>query len=90
VLARSVATFYLHVSNKEVETGLVTRLHLWEGIYAGDAVATNRDGKVYITVINTRDTDAKIVIPRVELERLEKIATSGPEIYLRDHNISNC
>jgi len=61
--ARSVATLY--VSNKEVQIGLVPRLHLGEGIYAGDAVAINSNEKAYIRVINTRDTDAKIVIPRV-------------------------
>jgi len=87
--ARSVATFYVHVNHKEVETGLVLHFHLGEGIYAGDAVANNRDDKAYIRMINTRHTDAKIVIPRVDLERLEKIKTSGPNIDLKDHNISN-
>jgi len=85
---RSVATFYVYISNKEVETGIVPGFHLGKGIYAGDAVATNCDRKAYIRVINTRNTDAKIVIPRVE--RLKKIATSGLEINLRDYNISNC
>jgi len=55
-------------------------------MYAGEI---NRDEKSYIRVINTRDTDTKIVTLRVEWESLEKIAILGPKLNLRDHNISN-
>jgi len=85
--ARSNATFYINISNPESKTRLIGRLHLGKGIYAGDEVATNRDGKAYIKIINT---NVKIVVPRVEQEKLDKIVISGPEFDFSDYNdISN-
>jgi len=47
--------------------------HLHHGLYAGNAVVKNRDGRIYIKIINTRDTDERIA-PEVELEDMNKIA----------------
>jgi len=74
--ARTAKVFYIKIKNPEVKTGLVPRLHLGDGLYAGNALVKNRDGKAYIKIINTRDTDERIVAPEIELEELDKIATS--------------
>jgi len=36
----------------------------------------NHDGKAYIKIINTRDTDERIIASEVKLKELDKIATS--------------
>jgi len=41
----------------------------------GNALVKNRGGRTYIKIINTRDTDERIVAPEIELEGLNKIAT---------------
>jgi len=57
--------------------GLVPRLHLGDGMeYAGNALVKNRGGRAYIKIVTMRDTDQKIVAPEVELEKLDKTATS--------------
>jgi len=56
--------------------GLVPRLHLGDGLYTGNTLVKNRGGSAYIKIIKMWDTDEKIVVPKVELEELHKIATS--------------
>jgi len=56
--------------------GLVPRLHLGDGLYAANTLVKNRGGSAYIKIIKMRDTDEKIVVPEVELEELDKIATN--------------
>jgi len=73
--ARSSKVFYVKVKNQEVKTGLVPRLDLGEGLYAGDAIVTNRNGRAYIKITNTHDVDkTTIAAPEVELEAIEEIA----------------
>jgi len=71
---RLAKIFYIKIKNPEVKTGLVPRLDLGEGLYAGDVIVTNRDKKAYIKIANMQNTDKKIVAPKVELEMLEDIA----------------
>jgi len=51
-------------------------LYLGDDLYAGNALVKNRDGRAYIKIINTRDTDERIVASEVELEELDKIVIS--------------
>jgi len=43
VPVRLVATFYIKISNAEVEIELIPRLYLDEDIYMRDILATNRE-----------------------------------------------
>jgi len=43
---------------------------------ARNALVKNRSGSAYIKIINTRSTDERIIAPEIELEELDKIATS--------------
>jgi len=72
--ARSAKVFYIKVKNPEVKTGLVPRLDLGEGLYAGDAIVANRNGRAYIKLANTNDADRTIADPEVELEAIEEIS----------------
>jgi len=62
------------IKNPEVKTGLVPRLDLGEGLYAGDAIVANRNGRAYIKLANTNDADRTIADPEVELEAIEEIS----------------
>jgi len=79
VPARSQATFYLRVNNPHVKIGYVPRLHVCDGVYLGDAVVTNRDGKAFIRVINTNDIDRELVVPCVDLQELDSVSDKYPE-----------
>jgi len=75
--AKTTKVFYIKIKSTEIKMGLVPRLHLGVGMeYAGNALVKNHGGKAYIKIVTTRDTDEKIVAPEVELEKLDKTATS--------------
>lgn len=63
-----------------------------DGVYLGDAVVTNRDGKVYIRVINTSELDRELIVPSIELQEIENISNSYPGGDSRDAaiNIVRC
>lgn len=84
--ARSQATFYLRVDNPEVEIGYVPRLKIDEGIYAGNAIVSNRNGRAYIRVINTCDEDKELIVPNIQLQELESMSVDGPRT--NDNNAS--
>lgn len=77
--ARSQSTFYVRVGNaNHVTSGYVPRLFAGDGIYLGDAVVTNRDGRAYLRVINTNNTDKELIVPTIELREIETISKIGP------------
>jgi len=78
VPARTAKVFYVKIKNPEIKAGLVPHLHLSDGLYAGNALVKNHEGRAYIKIINSRDTDERIITPEVELEELDNIATSRP------------
>jgi len=73
---RTAKIFYIKIKNPEVKTGLVPRLHLGDGLYASNALVKNHGGRVYINIINPRDTDERIITAEVELEELDNMAIS--------------
>jgi len=57
-------------------------------IHAGNALVKNHSGRAYIKIINTRDIDERIIALEVELEELDKIATSrSKKPSSRDRNV---
>ena len=46
----AVTTFYIPIENTEKSEGYVHRLHIGEGIHAGDAIVKNCNGKAYINL----------------------------------------
>jgi len=82
--ARSISTSYAKMSNPEIKTVLISRLHLGEDIYGEDVLATNRNGIAYIKITNTRETDKTVMISSVKLEDYEILGNSIDE--LESHN----
>jgi transposase InsO family protein len=79
VPARSQSTFYLRINNPHIKVGYVPRLHVCDGVYLGDAVVTNRDGKAYVRVINTGEEDRELIVPSIELQEIDLVSTICPE-----------
>ena len=69
--ARTV-TFYIPIENTEKSKGYIPRLHIGEGIYAGDAIVKNCEGKAYIKFANTNEIPVTISIPTITLEDFEE------------------
>jgi len=70
--ARSQATVYVNVQNKEIQQGYLPRLRASDGIFLGDALVKNQGGKAYIQVTNTLEEDRAIRVPTVTLEEIEQ------------------
>lgn len=74
--ARSHATFFLRVSNPEINIGYVPRLRVCDDVYLGDAVVTNREGKAYIRAVNTSDFDRELIVLTINLQSIECLSES--------------
>lgn len=87
--ARSRSTFCVKVANPDVKIGYVPRLRAREGVYIGDAVVTNRNGKAYLGVTNTTDTDHALLVPTVELTEIEFMRKEPCDFSEEDNPNSN-
>ena len=67
-----MTTFYIPIENTEKREGHLPRLHIGEGIYAGDAIVKNCNGKAYIKFANTNEIPVTISIPTITLEDFEE------------------
>lgn len=67
---RTCEVFPIKINNN-LETGYVPRLEFGKGIYAGEALVTNKQGKGYIRIFKTQETDAVLETPSVDLEEFE-------------------
>lgn len=77
--ARSRAVSHVRILNHEAEDGYIPRLNVHEGVYLGNAVVKNRNGKAYLYAINTTPHDVEIPVPAVKLERIDAISKSIPK-----------
>lgn len=84
---RSSATLCLRVINTEISEGYIPRLSVGKGIYLGDSIVTNRDGKVCTRIINTNDFDFQFSTPTIELQEIEKISNHPSDEF--DSNCGN-
>ena len=65
VPARTVTTFYILIKNNEKSEGYIPRLHIGEGIYAGDAIVKNCKGTTYIKFANENEIPLTISITTI-------------------------
>jgi len=68
--------------------GYVPRLRVGEGVFLGDAIVTNRDGKAYVHVINSNNEDRELIVPVVDLQEIEQISDNGPLEVGRNSDIN--
>jgi len=86
--ARSQAAFYLRVNNPQIKIGYVPRLRVCEGVFLGEAIVTNREGKAYIHIINSNDEDKELTVPVIDLQEIERVSDNGPLEVGRDSDIN--
>ena len=77
---RSKTTFFVHVSNPDVEEGYLPLLDLGTGIHAGNALVRNRDGKAYLQIINSNEIDITITVPTVELKEFDRVIPEPKQV----------
>ena len=58
--AKTVTKFYIPIKNTEKSEGYEPRLHIGEGINAGDAIVENCNGKAYIKFANTNEITKQV------------------------------
>jgi len=68
--------------------GGISSVCIGNGLYAGNAFVKNRAESAYLKIISIRDTDERTIAFEVELEKLDKIATSRlKKSNSRDENV---
>ncbi|KAI4486395.1 hypothetical protein M0802_012286, partial [Mischocyttarus mexicanus] len=81
---RSSKFGYCHVINSELREGYIPRLELPPGVYAGEALVKNINGKAYFKISNKNQKSVTFEIPRLEL-----LAFSEGTLPNSDSSISN-
>lgn len=72
VPARTKGHFYVRVANPEVKVGYVPRQFISEGVFLGEALVTNSDGKAHLYLINTTDEEIEVAVPVLNIEPYEE------------------
>lgn len=72
---RSVTPFHCYITNPELQTGYIPPQKLEDGIYLGDAIVTNSEGKAYLPIFNTTEQSCKVDIPAVVLQEYDTLDT---------------
>lgn len=70
---RSVTPFFVHVANSEKQYGYIPRCMPFEKVYFGDAIVKNINGKAYLPIFNTSESEYDIEVPTVELQDFDFI-----------------
>lgn len=86
IKGRTISPFYVNVTNPEKQYGYIPLVTPTKGLYYGNAIVTNVNGRAYLPIINTTEVNYKLEIPSVELEDFEAIL-SGTET--RGHTVAD-
>lgn len=86
ILGRSVSPFYVNVTNPEKQYGYIPLVMPTKGLYYGNAVVTNVNGRAYLPIINTNEINYKLEIPSIALEDFDLISSSAET---RGHTAAN-
>lgn len=65
ITERSVSPFYVNVTNPEIQYGYIPLTTPIKGLYYGNAIVTNVNGKAYLPIINTNEINYKLEIPSI-------------------------
>jgi len=52
IVASTAKVFYIKIKNSNVKTELVPRLHIGDGLYAGNALVKNRGGRYDLSIVD--------------------------------------
>ena len=74
VPARTISNFYVRIKNSKQKQGFMPQLHLFNGVYSGNAIVSNNNNKAYMKIFNTNTQPQKLTIPIIELIDAEEIS----------------
>ena len=77
--ARTKGSFFVRVQNFEATEGYVPRQQVAEGIFLGDALVTNNNGKAYLYLTNTTEKDIEVAVPVITIEPYEELLNTNSE-----------
>ena len=82
--ARTKGSFFVRVQNFEATEGYVPRQQVADGIFLGDALVTNNNGKAYLYLTNTTEKDIEVAVPVITIEPYEELlnTNSGEDLYI--------
>lgn len=72
---RSVTPFHALVTNPEKGTGYIPLIKSVDGIYFGDAIVTNSNGKAYLPIFNTNEQYYNMEVPSIVLQEYDTLDT---------------
>ncbi|KAI4474485.1 hypothetical protein M0804_014836 [Polistes exclamans] len=67
VPSRTSLICYCYVANTKVKEGYIPRLRLQPGVYAGEGLVKNKNGKAYFKIINITSESVSLAMPELEL-----------------------
>jgi hypothetical protein len=70
--ARSKSSFYVRIANPEIKQGYIPRLNAMPGVYLGQALVTNTNGKAHMYCINTTEEEIEILVPVLKIYPYEE------------------
>ena len=53
VPARTISDLYVRIKNSEQKQGFIPQLHLYNGVYLGNAIVSNNNNKANLKIFNT-------------------------------------
>lgn len=74
---RQVTKYILYQGKQSTKSAMSPALG-YAMVHLGDAIVTNRNGKAYIQVINTSDTDRELIIPSIKLQEIDQMSAEEP------------
>lgn len=87
--ARSESTFMVKIKNSEIKEGYIPRLKIYKGVYAGECLVRNHNGRAYMRVYNTTNDEIGVKIPILNIYECEKIQESSDQNINFGNNKSN-
>ncbi|CAK9796607.1 Retrovirus-related Pol polyprotein from transposon 297 [Anthophora quadrimaculata] len=81
---RSSKCIAVNVRNKHPLVGLLPRIDVAPGVYLGDALVSNRRGRVFTRVFNTTNRRIEIPTPLAELEEIDMAGCDKERLNSRE------
>lgn len=63
----------VEIRDTDLKTGYIPHLNITDGVYMGNAVVKNENGKAFMPVINTSEEEVDLYIPQLTLYEIERI-----------------
>jgi len=84
---RSVTPFHINVTNPELRAGYIPLVKSTKGVFFGNAIVSNIDGKAYLPIFNTSEQACELEIPSLSLQEFDTIDTLNAAEVVDDFQV---